>query len=245
MIFAKLLFVTIFALAQEGTPEVKSAPTSEATASATAAPTAAPVAAPKPSKAPAKAPSPVAAAKPGFDEKKLKRGLYAHLNTTMGSIIIKFMPEIAPQTVSNFVQLAKGTKATNDPVTQKKSNRKFYDGLTFHRIIPGFVIQGGDPKGDGTGGPGYTIQDELYPNIDFDKAGMVAMANTGRPNTGGSQFFITLDRLSGRLGKTYSIFGEVVEGMDVVEMIAKAPHDSNDKPLKPIVMTTVTIIERK
>jgi peptidyl-prolyl cis-trans isomerase A (cyclophilin A) len=145
----------------------------------------------------------------------VKPGIYAHFVTTEGNFTVKFFEKDAPKTVANFTGLAEGTI---DPATGKPGKSKpFYDGLTFHRIIKDFMIQGGDPRGNGTGGPGYKFEDEFSPNHKFTGAGILAMANAG-PNTNGSQFFITLaptDWLNGR----HTIFGEVVEGMDVVKKI--------------------------
>jgi len=166
-----------------------------------------------------------------------KPGTYAHFTTSEGDFTVRFFDKDAPKTVANFVGLAEGTL---DPATGKAGQSKpFYNGLTFHRIIDGFMIQGGDPRGDGTGGPGYKFADEISPNLKFTRAGLLAMANAG-PNTNGSQFFITLaptDWLNGR----HTIFGEVVEGMDVVGKIGKVKTGRADRPLQPIVMKTVTI----
>ena len=167
----------------------------------------------------------------------MKPGLYAHFVTTEGDFTVKFFEEEAPKTVENFVGLAQGTI---DPATGKPGTSKpFYDGLTFHRIIKDFMIQGGDPRGDGRGGPGYKFADEFSPKHKFTKAGILAMANAG-PNTNGSQFFITLvptDWLNGR----HTIFGEVVEGLDVVQKIGKVKTGHGDRPVQPVVMKTVTI----
>jgi peptidyl-prolyl cis-trans isomerase A (cyclophilin A) len=176
-------------------------------------------------------------------EKKLKPGIYAHFETTLGNFTVKFFDKEAPKTVANFVGLAEGTI---DPITGKPGKSKpFYDGLTFHRIIgpaehppDGFMIQGGDPQGTGMGGPGYKIPDELNPGLRFDRPGIMAMANTGQPNTGGSQFFITLARYE---GTTYTIFGEVVDGMDVVVKIGNVKTGANSRPVTPVIMKKVTI----
>ena len=168
--------------------------------------------------------------------KKRAPGTYALFVTNHGDFTVKLMPEKAPKTVANFVGLAEGTI---DPATGKPGKFKpFYNGLIFHRIIEGFMIQGGDPTGTGTGGPGYVVPDELDKSRKFDKAGIMAMANTGSPNTGGSQFFITLAPYG---GTTYTIFGEVVEGLDVVKAIGKVKTGANDKPVQAVVMKTVTI----
>lgn len=156
-------------------------------------------------------------------------GLYAKLATTKGDIIIKLEDKLAPQTVQNFVDLATG----------KKTGKPFYDGVIFHRVIPDFMIQGGDPTGTGRGGPGYKIQDEFNPSLKHDGPGVLSMANAG-PNTGGSQFFITLKATPWLDGK-HAVFGKVVVGMDVVQGIVRVPRDGNDKPLQDVVINTVTI----
>lgn len=170
-------------------------------------------------------------------EKSLKPGTYAHFETTEGNFTVKFFEKEAPKTVANFVGLAEGKI---DTITGKPGKSKpFYDGLTFHRIIDNFMIQGGDPLGTGTGGPGYRFADEIHPNLKFTKAGLLAMANAG-PNTNGSQFFITLAPTDWLNGK-HTIFGEVVEGMDTIKKIAKVKKGANDRPLTPVVMKKVTI----
>jgi cyclophilin family peptidyl-prolyl cis-trans isomerase len=170
-------------------------------------------------------------------EKPLKPGMYAHFETTMGNFTVQLLDKAAPKTVANFVGLAEGTI---DPITGKAGKSKpFYNGLIFHRIIDGFMIQGGDPQGTGMGGPGYNIPDEISSSLRFDRPGIMAMANTGQPNSGGSQFFITLAPYS---GTTYSIFGEVVSGMDVVMKIGKVKvAGPNNRPVTPVVMNKVTI----
>jgi peptidyl-prolyl cis-trans isomerase A (cyclophilin A) len=170
-------------------------------------------------------------------EKPLKPGTYAHFDTSLGTFTIRLFDKEAPKTVANFVGLAEGTI---DPVTGKPGKSKpFYDGLTFHRVIPGFMIQGGDPLGNGTGGPGYQFADEFNPKLNFSKAGILAMANSG-PNTNGSQFFVTLGPTEHLNGK-HSIFGEVVDGMSVVEKIGGVKTGPNDRPVTPVVMKKVTI----
>lgn len=168
--------------------------------------------------------------------KKLTPGTYAHFVTSQGDFTVKLLTDKAPKTVANFVGLAEGTI---DPATGKPGKSKpYYNGVTFHRIIAGFMIQGGDPTGTGSGGPGYRIADEIDPKMKFDKPGIMAMANTGSPNTGGGQFFITLAPYS---GTTYTIFGEVVDGLSVVQAIGKVKTGANDKPVQPVIMKTVTI----
>jgi peptidyl-prolyl cis-trans isomerase A (cyclophilin A) len=179
-------------------------------------------------------------------------GLYAKFNTNMGDFVVKLMPDIAPKTVENFVGLAKGTIEFVDPKTGQKTTHPFYNGLVFHRVIDNFMIQGGDPLGTGTGGPGYQFADEFDKHPGFNKPGMLAMANAG-PNTNGSQFFITVvptphlnprpDPYGNMRGHT--IFGAVVQGYDVVEKISKVDVDGNDRPLKPVIINSVVIEELK
>ena len=165
--------------------------------------------------------------------------LNAHFTTSEGSFTVRLLEDEAPATVANFVGLAEGTKEFTDPGGQKVK-RPFFDGLIFHRVIDGFMIQGGDPLGQGTGGPGYKFADEFSPKLRHSKAGILSMANAG-PNTNGSQFFITL-AATPWLDNKHSVFGEVVEGMDVVQKIGKTPTSKpNDKPVKPITIQSVTI----
>jgi peptidyl-prolyl cis-trans isomerase A (cyclophilin A) len=146
--------------------------------------------------------------------------MYATFKTSMGDIVVKLLPEKAPKTVENFVGLAEGTREWTDPRSGQKQKAPLYDGTVFHRVIPQFMIQGGDPLGTGTGGPGYKFADELGPDNKFSKAGLLAMANAG-PNTNGSQFFIT-EVPTPHLDRGHTIFGEVVKGGDLVAKIAKA-----------------------
>jgi len=146
--------------------------------------------------------------------------MYATFQTSMGDIVVKLMPQKAPKTVENFVGLAEGTREWTDPRTGQKQKTPLYDGTVFHRVIPQFMIQGGDPLGTGTGGPGYRFADEIGPDNKFSKAGLLAMANAG-PNTNGSQFFIT-EVPTPHLDRGHTIFGEVVKGGDLVAKIAKA-----------------------
>ncbi len=163
----------------------------------------------------------------------------AIIDTSLGTIKIKLLPESAPLTVENFVELAEGTREFTDPKTGKKTKRKFYDGLVFHRVIPEFMIQGGDPLGTGTGGPGYKFKDEIDANVKFDKPGILAMANAG-PNTNGSQFFIT-EVSTPWLNGNHTIFGQVTEGLDVIKKIARIEVDFSDKPVDPVVIKSITI----
>ncbi|MBI4041296.1 MAG: peptidylprolyl isomerase [Deltaproteobacteria bacterium] len=168
--------------------------------------------------------------------------MIAELDTTQGKIKIKLFQDKAPKTVDNFVSLAEGTKEFTDPKTGKKTKRPFYDGLIFHRVIPGFMIQGGDPLGNGMGGPGYEFSDEFHPTLKHSKAGILSMANAG-PNTNGSQFFIT-ETATPHLDGKHAVFGEVVEGLEVVHKIANVPRGSSDKPKEPVVLRKVTIVRK-
>ena len=164
----------------------------------------------------------------------------AVIETTKGTITLQLFDDQAPKTVANFIGLATGTKEYKDPTTGAMKKGKFYDGLIFHRVIPNFMIQGGDPLGTGTGTPGYSFADE-YPKEKFDKPGRLAMANAG-PNTNGCQFFITVanDEFLNSNGH-YTIFGQVTSGQDVADAISKVPRDSNDKPLTPVIIKHITI----
>ncbi|MFQ5695628.1 MAG: peptidylprolyl isomerase [Terriglobia bacterium] len=167
-------------------------------------------------------------------------GLYATLDTSMGKIVIKLFEKDTPQTVENFVGLATGQKLWTHPGTrQRMVGKRYYDGVIFHRVIPNFMIQTGDPTGTGTGEPGYTIPDEFLPGLRFDRPGRVGMANAG-PNTGGSQFFIAHTPLPSLNGK-HTIFGQVVEGQSVVVAIGNVPRDPRDKPRAPVTINKVTI----
>jgi peptidyl-prolyl cis-trans isomerase A (cyclophilin A) len=166
-------------------------------------------------------------------------GTYAHFDTTLGRFTVKFFDTEAPNTVANFTGLAEGSKEWTHPGTGAKEKKPFYDGLVFHRVINGFMIQGGDPLGEGYGGPGYKFGDEFHPSLRHTKAGRLSMANAG-PGTNGSQFFITLGPTP-HLDNKHSIFGEVVDGMDVVEKIGHTKTDGRDRPATPVVMNKVTI----
>src|SRR5579864_3390316 len=169
-------------------------------------------------------------------------GLYATFETSEGTIVCRLFEKDAPKTVANFVELAEGTKEWKHPNTGKKSNDRLYDGTIFHRVIPDFMVQGGDPQGTGMGGPGYQFEDETKGSPHkFDKAGKLAMANAG-PNTNGSQFFLTVAATTWLTGQ-HTIFGEVVEGQSVAEKIVTLPRNRQDKPNKDVVVKSV-VIER-
>jgi peptidyl-prolyl cis-trans isomerase A (cyclophilin A) len=166
-------------------------------------------------------------------------GLYASIQTSMGTIVCKLFEKEAPLTVQNFVGLARGTKEWTDPKTRQQVKRPLYNGTIFHRVIPGFMIQGGDPLGTGMGDPGYKFKDEFHPSLKFDQPGRLAMANAG-PNTNGSQFFIT-EVPTPHLNGLHTIFGQVVEGQELVTKIANVPKDANDKPRTPVVIKSIRI----
>jgi peptidyl-prolyl cis-trans isomerase A (cyclophilin A) len=165
-------------------------------------------------------------------------GLYATFVTSQGNIVVKFFEKETPITVKNFVALAQGTKAWPDPKTGQRVTRPLYNGLTFHRVIPGFMIQGGDPTATGSGGTD-AIPDEFLPGLRFDQPGRMAMANAG-PKTGSCQFFFTEVPVP-HLNGLHTIFGQVVEGQDVVSKIGRVPRDGNDKPRTPVTILKVDI----
>jgi peptidyl-prolyl cis-trans isomerase A (cyclophilin A) len=167
-------------------------------------------------------------------------GLYAIFDTSEGQIVCRLFEKEAPKTVQNFTDLAEGRREWSHPVTRQRSKTRLYDGTIFHRVIPDFMIQGGDPAGTGFGGPGYQFDDETKGSPHkFDKPGKLAMANAG-PNTNGSQFFITVGATTWLTGK-HTIFGEVAEGQNVVEKISKVARDRQDKPVKPVEVKSVKI----
>ncbi len=167
-------------------------------------------------------------------------GTYAILDTTEGTIVVRLFENDAPVTVKNFIELAEGTREWSHPTTREKSNKPLYNGTIFHRVIPDFMIQGGDPTGTGMGGPGYKFQDETKGSPhSFDKKGKLAMANSG-PGTNGSQFFITVAPTTWLTGN-HTIFGEVVEGQDVADKISKVPRGGQDKPKTDVVLNSVKI----
>jgi peptidyl-prolyl cis-trans isomerase A (cyclophilin A) len=169
---------------------------------------------------------------------------YATLKTNRGDITIKLFQNHAPVTVQNFVGLATGTKEYADPETGAPTTGNFYDGLTFHRVIDGFMIQGGDPRGDGRGGPGYQFKDEFHPELQFDRPYLLAMANAG-PGTNGSQFFITVGPTP-HLNRRHTIFGEVEDqsSREVVDAIATTRTGPGDRPVEPVVIESVSVEER-
>ena len=167
-------------------------------------------------------------------------GTYAVFQTSEGNVVCRLFEKEAPTTVANFLELAEGKREWTHPNTRKKTSDPLYNGTIFHRVIPEFMIQGGDPQGTGMGGPGYQFADETKGSPHrFDKPGKLAMANAG-PNTNGSQFFITVAATEWLTGK-HTIFGEVVEGYDVVEKISKVPRNRQDRPNKDVVVKSVTI----
>ena len=169
----------------------------------------------------------------------MEPGTYAQFDTSEGTFMIRLFDKEAPKTVANFVGLAEGTREWKDPQTGEAKTGPFYDGIMFHRIIDGFMIQGGDRLGTGTGGPGYKFGDEFHPALRHSKAGILSMANAG-PNTNGSQFFITLGPTP-HLDNRHSVFGEVIEGMDIVQKIGSVPTGRQDRPVKPVVINRVAI----
>ncbi len=171
-------------------------------------------------------------------------GPTAVLDTSMGRMTCQLFDKEAPLTVANFIGLAEGTKPWTDPVTKKKmKNKRFFDGTTFHRVIPEFMIQGGDPTATGTGDPGYMFADEFNPNLNFDVPGRMAMANSG-PDTNGSQFFIT-EVPTTHLNQKHTIFGQCDQpSLSVVSAIARVQRDADDKPVQPVVLNKVTIVQQ-
>ena len=170
--------------------------------------------------------------------------LFATLETNHGDVVIELFALQAPTTVENFVGLAEGTKEWTDPTTGDSTTAPFYDGLTFHRVIDGFMIQGGCPRGDGRGGPGYTFKDEFHPDLRFDRPYLLAMANSG-PATNGSQFFITVGPTP-HLNNKHTIFGEVADqqSRDVVDKIATTRTGRGDAPVDPVVIAHVSVERR-
>ncbi|HEY0260748.1 MAG TPA: peptidylprolyl isomerase [Lacisediminihabitans sp.] len=173
--------------------------------------------------------------------------MHAILHTTLGDITVELFPNHAPNTVTNFTGLARGDREWTDPTTGQKTTKPLYDGVIFHRVIPGFMIQGGDPIGTGTGGPGYEFNDEIHPELSFTKPYILAMANAGKRmghGTNGSQFFITVAPTPWLQGK-HTIFGEITDQASkaVVDAIAAVPTGRNDKPVEDVVITSVDIVD--
>ena len=235
---APLLFSTVFAVAQQSTPaqtppaqvpETQAPPsqTKAGDAPATQAPAAELPDSPTSQVAPVVEPT----------------GPQVVLDTSMGRMTCRLFDKEAPQTVANFLGLALGMKPYIDPVTKEKMTKPFFDGTTFHRVIPGFMIQGGDPTGTGTGDPGYMFADEFDPNLNFTVPGRMAMANSG-PGTNGSQFFIT-EVATPHLDQKHTIFGQCDEpSMAVETAIANVERDANDKPLVPVTLNKVTVVRQ-
>ena len=168
-------------------------------------------------------------------------GTYAVFHTSKGDFVAVLHKDKAPKTVANFVGLAKGTKEWTDPKTRQKTNRPLYSGVVFHRVIPEFMIQGGDPLGTGRGGPGYQFEDEFHRDLRHDKPGILSMANSG-PNSNGSQFFVTVTETN-YLNRKHSVFGEVIEGYEVVEAISEVDRDGDDRPRVPVTINSIEIVE--
>ncbi len=173
-------------------------------------------------------------------------GPYAVLRTSKGVVTVRLFKDKAPRTVENFIGLATGDKSWRHPKTGRAmTGAPYYNGLTFHRVIPGFMVQSGDPLANGAGGPGYAFPDEFHPSLRYNRPGMLGMANYG-PNTNGGQFFITVAPTPALDGK-HSLFGEVVSGLDVVQAIVSVPRDTaegSDKPLSPVLLSKVEIREK-
>jgi len=165
--------------------------------------------------------------------------LTATLRTSQGEVVVRLFPDHAPKTVRNFVELAEGGKQWTDPRTGRATDARLYDGTVFHRVIPDFMIQGGDPLGSGRGGPGYKFADEIHPDLTFSRPYLLAMANAG-PGTNGSQFFITVVPTPWLNGK-HTIFGEVIKGADVVDRISRVKTGSQDRPAEDVTIESVTV----
>ena len=168
--------------------------------------------------------------------------IFANFDTTLGMFTAELFDSKVPKTVANFVGLAEGTKEWKHPKSGERHTKPFYDGIIFHRVIDGFMLHGGDPLGQGYGGPGYQFEDEFHPDLRHEGAGILSMANSG-PNTNGSQFFVTLGPTP-HLDRKHSVFGRVVSGLDVVQKIGRVPTDGSDRPRTPVVINKLTI-ERK
>jgi peptidyl-prolyl cis-trans isomerase A (cyclophilin A) len=169
----------------------------------------------------------------------MTEALTATLATTQGTVTVRLFPDHAPKTVRNFVELAEGGREWTNPRTRATTKDKLYDGTIFHRVITNFMIQGGDPLGTGTGGPGYKFGDEIHPDLQFDRPYLLAMANAG-PGTNGSQFFVTTVPTPWLNGK-HTIFGEVTDGAEVVDQISRVQTVPGDRPVQDVVLQSVTI----
>jgi peptidyl-prolyl cis-trans isomerase A (cyclophilin A) len=167
--------------------------------------------------------------------------LYAEIQTSMGNVTCELFDTLVPNTVANFVGLASGLKTYTDVATGQQTRGRFYDGLTFHRVIPNFMIQGGDPAGNGTGGPGYQFEDEFHPTLRHDRPGILSMANAGA-NTNGSQFFIT-EGPTPHLDNRHSVFG-ACEPLETLQAIARVPSNPANRPLAPVTITTINFSRR-
>jgi peptidyl-prolyl cis-trans isomerase A (cyclophilin A) len=170
---------------------------------------------------------------------KMANNMIATLRTNQGTVVLRLFPDHAPKTVRNFAELAQGSREWRNPQTGATTTDGLYDGTIFHRVIPGFMIQGGDPLGTGRGGPGYEFEDEFHPDLSFDRPYLLAMANAG-PGTNGSQFFITTVPTP-HLNRRHTIFGEVIEGADVVDKISQLKTDRSDRPIEDVVIESVQI----
>ena len=173
---------------------------------------------------------------------KMPKKIYATFETSLGNFTCMLYPESAPKTVANFVDLAKGEKKWTHPTTGEKTNEPLYKDIVFHRVIPDFMVQTGDPIGNGTGGPGYKFEDEIDDVLTFSNPGTLAMANSG-PSTNGSQFFITVAATPWLHGK-HTIFGRVIEGQEIVDAISKVKRDQRDRPLEPVILKKIEISEK-
>jgi peptidyl-prolyl cis-trans isomerase A (cyclophilin A) len=169
----------------------------------------------------------------------MANNLTATLRTNQGTIVLRLFPDHAPKTVRNFTDLAEGRREWTNPSTGRKTTDRLYDGTIFHRVIPGFMIQGGDPLGSGRGGPGYQFADEFHPDLSFDRPYLLAMANAG-PGTNGSQFFITTGPTP-HLNRRHTIFGEVIDGSDVVDKISLVKTGRADRPTDDVVIESIQI----
>jgi peptidyl-prolyl cis-trans isomerase A (cyclophilin A) len=169
----------------------------------------------------------------------MANNLTATLRTNQGTIVLKLFPDHAPKTVRNFTDLAQGSREWTNPSTGQKTTDPLYNGTVFHRVIPDFMIQGGDPLGSGRGGPGYQFADEFHPDLSFDRPYLLAMANAG-PGTNGSQFFITTVPTP-HLNRRHTIFGEVIEGSDVVDKISHLKTGRGDRPTEDVVIESIQI----